>query len=157
MYQHILVPLDGSALSEAALPHAEALAQRLDANLLLVRAPTSPAALAAETTPDMGVMPVELLDEVFDEETNEAKTYLNGVAERLKGGNLRVTWEVVEGEVGRAILDTAHRHQCDLICMATHGRTGIGRLVMGSIAERIVRESHLPVLLIRPPSVHPTK
>ena len=155
MYQHILVPLDGSELSEAVLPHAQALAQRLGARLLLLRAANFPTALAAQTQPDMSLPPPELLDEAVQGEVEEARDYLTQVSQWLKDANTKVAWEVVEGDPSRAIVDTARKEGCDVIAMATHGRSGVPRLLLGSVADRVVRESHLPVLLVRPPVATP--
>jgi nucleotide-binding universal stress UspA family protein len=151
MYQHILVPLDGSTLSEAGLTAAEGLAQALKARLLLVRAVNVPATVMAATGADAGIVAPELLEDAIEGEEDDARDYLKRLADRLKGSGLDVAWEVVEGEPARAIVDTAHKEGCDLIAIATHGRTGILRAVLGSVADRVVRESHLPVLLVRPP------
>ncbi len=150
MYQRILVPLDGSPLSEAALPQAEGLARGVGAPLLLVRAVNVPATVIAATGSDAGMVAPQLLEDALEGEEDEARDYLSQVAERLKAGGLQAAWEVVEGEPARAIIDTAHREGCDLIVLATHGRSGIPRAVLGSVADQVVRESHLPVLLVRP-------
>jgi nucleotide-binding universal stress UspA family protein len=136
MYQRILVALDGSELAEAVLPQAEGLARATGAALLLVRAVNVPATVVAATAGDAGMVSPELLDEA--------------IAQRLQARGLQVSWEVVEGEPSEALIDAARRHHCDLIAIATHGRTGLPRAVLGSVADRVVRESHLPVLLVRP-------
>ena len=156
MYERILVPLDGSELSEAVLPHAQALARKLEARLLLVRATNIPATVMAEADPMGGPMPAELIDEAIQDETEDARDYLTRMAQHLKEAGLDAAWEVVEGEPSRAIIDTAHKNDNDLIAMATHGRSGVPRVVLGSVADRVVRESRLPVLLIRPPVPPPS-
>jgi nucleotide-binding universal stress UspA family protein len=150
MYQRILVALDGSELAEAVLPQAEGLARATGATLLLVRAVNVPATVVAATAGDTGMVSPELLDEAIQGEEEEARTYLTTVAQRLQARGLQVSWEVVEGEPSQALIDAARRHNCDLIAIATHGRTGLPRAVLGSVADRVVRESHLPVLLVRP-------
>jgi nucleotide-binding universal stress UspA family protein len=151
MYGRILVPLDGSELGEAVLPHVEGLADRLRAEVTLIRVANVPATLVAEASPMEGPMPTELINDAIDAEASEAREYLAGVSDRLKQANVQAHWEVVEGEPARAIIDAAHRHDNDLIAMATHGRSGLPHLLLGSVAYRVLRDSHLPVLLVRPP------
>ncbi len=155
MYSHILVPLDGSPLAETALTHAEGLARHLSSRLLLVRVANLPATLIGEVAPMGGPMPPELIEDAINAETDEAKEYLTKTAERLKGDGIETEWEVVEGDPSHAIIETAHTRNCDLIVMGTHGRSGLPRLVLGSVADRILRDSHLPVLFIRPPTPDP--
>jgi nucleotide-binding universal stress UspA family protein len=155
MYSHILVPLDGSELGETALPHVEGLARKLDSRVLLLRVANLPATLIGEVAPMGGPMPPELIDDAIQAETDEAKDYLTRTAQRLKDAGLSVEWEVVEGDASRAIIETAHQRGADLIAMATHGRSGLPRLVLGSVADRVLRDSHLPVLLVRPPVPDP--
>ncbi|HLH23710.1 MAG TPA: universal stress protein [Chloroflexota bacterium] len=151
MYQRILVPLDGSALSEAALPHAQGLAAKLGASLLLLRVANVSATIMAATGPDTGLVAPDLIDEVIDDQEGEGRTYLEHVSERLKAAGCQVSWELVEGSPAHAIIETARKNGCDLIALATHGRSGLVRAVLGSVADAVVRDSHLPVLLIRPP------
>src|SRR5581483_273190 len=97
MYAHILVPLDGSEMSEAALPHAEGLALKLGSRVLLLRVANLPATLIGE--------------DAIQAETDEARDYLTKVAQRFKDAGLQAEWEVVEGDPGRAIIDTAHQRE----------------------------------------------
>jgi nucleotide-binding universal stress UspA family protein len=155
MYAHILVPLDGSDLAEVALAHAEGLARKLGSRLLLVRVDNLPATLMAEVAPMGGPMPPELIEDALQAETDESKDYLSKTAQRLKDDGLPVEWEVVEGDPARAIIDAAHARGADLIAMATHGHSGLRRMVLGSVADSVLRGSHLPVLLVRPPVPNP--
>jgi nucleotide-binding universal stress UspA family protein len=155
MYAHILVPLDGSPLAEAALTHAEGLARKLGSRLLLVRVDSLPATLIGEVAPMGGPMPPELIEDAIEAETEESKEYLGKTAQRLKDDGLPVEWEVVEGDPAHSIIETAHQRGADLIAMATHGHSGLRRLVLGSVADSVVRGSHLPVLLVRPPVPDP--
>jgi nucleotide-binding universal stress UspA family protein len=152
MYRHILVPLDGSELSEAVLPHAQTLAQKLGATLLLLRVANVSATIMAATGPDTGMVAPDLIEEVIEDQEEDAKGYLERVSQRLKDAGCQVSWEVVEGSPASAIVETARKNNCDLIALATHGRSGLVRAVLGSVADAVVRESHLPVLLIRPPT-----
>ena len=150
MYQRILVALDGSRLSEAALPQAEGLAQALKAELRLVRAVVPATAALAAGQPMDGPVPVDLIEEAAESETVDAHSYLAAQEQRLRDGGLSVTAEVVEADPAEAIVGRAREHNSDLIVMATHGRSGLSRLVLGSVAGEVVRNSHLPVLLVRP-------
>jgi nucleotide-binding universal stress UspA family protein len=150
MYQHILVPLDGSALSEVALIHAQPLAQKLGATLLLLRVANVSATIMAATGPDTGLVAPDLIDEVIDDQEEDGRAYLERLSQQLKGAGCDVSWQLVEGSPAQAIIETARKNNCDLIAMATHGRSGLERAVLGSVADAVVRDSHLPVLLIRP-------
>ncbi len=150
MYEHILVPLDGSALSEVALTHAEALEPKLGATLLLLRVANVSATIMAATGPDTGMVAPDLIDEVIEDQEEDARGYLERVTQRVKDAGCEVSWQLVEGSPAQAIIETAKKNNCDLIAMATHGRSGLQRAVLGSVADAVVRDSHLPVLLIRP-------
>ncbi len=140
MFKTILVPLDGSPLAETALPHAIAMAKTFGARLRLLRA------AEADTLP--GVDPTEAQVTVV----GEAESYLRNVIERLAAnGFRRVDTSVWYGSPVTAILEAARLREADLIVMTTHGRSGLGRLVMGSVAEAVVRGTTTPILLIRAP------
>lgn len=145
MYKKILVPLDGSKLAEVALPHAIAQAKLSGGTLVLLRAisPITAAALAE------GAAYIDW-DRVRADLEADARSYLEGVRERLAAEGLDVQVECREGEPADVIIDAEERHGVDLVVMATHGRSGLGRWVLGSVADRIVRAAKAPVLLIRP-------
>jgi nucleotide-binding universal stress UspA family protein len=135
----ILVPLDGSALAESAIPKAMDLA-RGGSTLMLLRA------AEAHTLP--GVDPTEAQVEVV----REAEEYLANVAARLKEqGADSVETSVWYGPAASAIVDAARLRKADLIVMSTHGRSGLGRLILGSVAESVLRGTTAPILLLRVP------
>jgi nucleotide-binding universal stress UspA family protein len=135
----ILVPLDGSALAEAALPTAiELLADGPVATLRLLRA------VEASTLP--GGDPIEAQVRVM----REAEDYLGSMATRLTGSGVKgVKTSVWYGPPAPAIVEAARVSAVDIIVMSTHGRSGLGRLVLGSVAESVLRSTHTPILLIR--------
>lgn len=136
----ILLPLDGSPLAEQALPYAASLAQRSGARILLVRATQAHTLLdvdAAEA--QLGVL-------------SRAEHDLEVVAARLRAEHLEVGVHVYYDSPASSILDAARRHRAELIVMSTHGRSGLGRMVYGSVADDILRHAEIPVLLI-PPTV----
>ncbi|MBI4507043.1 MAG: universal stress protein [Chloroflexi bacterium] len=142
--QRILVPLDGSAFAEVALPHAVALAKQTGASLTLlsVLAPLPPAVLPQGTYLDWPKMQRDL--------HAETRSYLDGVRQRVAAEGLVVGVDLREGDAAGAIVDTAQALRADVIVMATHGRSGLGRWTLGSVADRVVRSARMPVLLIRP-------
>ncbi len=136
--EKILVPLDGSALAEAALPKAAELAESSGSKLLLIRA------AEAHTLP--GVDPTEAQIKVVQ----EAEDYLAQVGDRLGALGVKdVETSVWYGPAAYAIVEAARLNKADLIAMTTHGRSGLGRLILGSVAEMVLRGTTIPILLIR--------
>jgi nucleotide-binding universal stress UspA family protein len=135
----VLVPLDGSALAESALPTAiDLLGGEPTATLQLLRAAEAPTMLGSD--------PIESQVRVV----REAEDYLEAVAARLKGGGVKgVKTSVWYGPPAPAIVEAARVGKVDMIVMSTHGRTGLGRLVLGSVAESVLRGTHKPILLVR--------
>ena len=137
--QRIVVPLDGSALAEAAVPKAIEIASATPgANITLVR--------AAEATVFPGRDPIAAQIAVIE----EAETYLERVEARLPHDNIPMKRSVWYGPAAMAIVEAAEAAHADLIVMSTHGRSGLNRLVLGSVAESVVRATHVPILLLRP-------
>ena len=140
---HILIPLDGSTAAEAALPKALALAKLSGAQItLLLIVPR------IDTIIPTGAEPI-YVDEQMNAEKARALQYLKRVCEQIGPQAFRVTVAVETGNVAGAILDYAATHAVDLIAMTTHGRSGLQRWVLGSVAEKIVHAADLPVLLVR--------
>ena len=150
----ILVALDGSALSESILPVVARLAGPFDLRIELLHAiePLQPTALA-EVAIHLG--------EILRLRKAEAERYLGKVAEALEAKGLRARAAIRHGHAAEVIPEYARSEGIDLIAMSTHGRTGLGRLFMGSVAERVLRTAPVPVLLWRatesgPPGPSPT-
>lgn len=149
MYARILVPLDGSELAEVALPHAISLAKQSGAEVILLRV-LEPLAPGAAMGQESIYIEPEFWRRLQQEYLDEARAYLDRVAARLSADGLSARTEIRRGSPAEMIIDTARELHADAIVMATHGRSGIGRWMLGSVADRVVRASHLPVLLIRP-------
>jgi nucleotide-binding universal stress UspA family protein len=133
----ILVPLDGSMLAEAALSTACEFAARDGATISLLRA-----AGGSTLTSDPIVAQVTAI--------REAEEYLAAVAKRLADkGATRVETHVWYGPAAVAIVEAAAVQKVDLIVMSTHGRSGLGRLVVGSVAESVLRGTTTPILIVR--------
>jgi len=136
MFERILIPLDGSALAESVLIHARRLLSPNDGELLLLQVVTLP----PSTEADAGE-PLDLL-------WARATEYLQNVSGRLSSEGFRVRSRVVEGFPANQILSVAKRDKATLIAMSTHGRTGLSRWVFGSVTEKVLRASPIPVLAI---------
>ncbi len=138
--KQILVPLDGSELAKRALMPAQHLAQAFDAELLLVRV----------QEPSYAQGGLEMSMAAFDEALGRmVQGYLAEQTQQLKSHGVRARWETHFGMAAEGILDVAQKCAVNLIVMSTHGRSGIGRWIMGSVADRVLRASRIPVLLIR--------
>jgi nucleotide-binding universal stress UspA family protein len=138
----ILVPLDGSPLAEQALHHAAGLARLLDAEILLVQA-LSPL-LHPRYRNDKVILSCADFVEVED-----AWRFLLRVADRLRSDGRRVSIRVLVGSTSVAIADAARTEGIDLIVMTTHGRGGLSRFLIGSVADGVLQRTRVPVLLIR--------
>jgi nucleotide-binding universal stress UspA family protein len=138
MYHTILVPLDGSAFSERALPMATTLARALRAQVILVR--------AASAAVFPGTDPTEAQVQAVE----EAQAYLSALAAGLSEHDLNIEVAVPYGDAAESILLEIGLRSADLVVMCTHGRSGLGRWIYGSVAEQVLAHSPAPVLLVRP-------
>ena len=145
MYRKILVPLDGSPLAEGILPQVSEMARVHGAMIFLLRVGF------ALVFP--GVDPAEAqMGSIV-----EAEGYIEGVRKRLQAEGIPAEASVRYGFPAEEILTHACRNGVDLIAMATHGRTGPARWVLGSVAEQVLRHADVPVLLFRVPRAVRTK
>lgn len=156
MFERILVPLDGSELSESILPHATELARRLNAVMVVLQVTPDVAQMLQNMAAGggMGVgsalMTTELLQEAVDGEADAAKRYLAGLNQRLIGEHVNSQAVHLLGATGTAIIDYCHREDISMIAMSTHGRSGLKRTLFGSVADDVMRNSHIPVMVLRP-------
>jgi nucleotide-binding universal stress UspA family protein len=144
MYKKILVPLDGSKTAEGVLPHAKALAYSEGAEIVLLNVASNPAQSFAFEDPSIAGVTVQ-------EQEDKAGKYMNAVCDQLKAGGFKVTCMVREGGAANMILKVSEDLGVDVIAMSTHGRTGAAHWLIGSVAERVVRHSKVPVMMIRVP------
>ena len=144
----VLVPLDGSPLAESILDQAVAFA-RLTGSELLLLSVVQPIPVLL---PPFVWQPEKLLESPEHREL-EARRYLGRLTRTLRGQGLTVESRVRRGaRVGREILQAAGEEQCDMIAMATHGASGLDRIMLGSVADKVVRHADMPVLVLRPSS-----
>jgi len=141
--RRILVPLDGSTTAEQVLPPATLIAKAVSAEIVLLR--VSVVYLLGSLVGEW-IQPLEGDLATADQ---HAKSYLDRVAGRLAGQGIEVSTTVQIGAVAESIVQYAETQQMDLIAMCTHGRTGVGRWTLGSVADRVLRAGSIPVLLVR--------
>ena len=145
----LLVPLDGSAFAEAALPHATELARAFGGSILLLYVVVPPYVPYTEM-PAAPAGAAEVANMIVEEALEKAERYLADVSERLRRDGLPVQTAVCKGSPADTILRQALVVNARLIVMATHGRSGLRRLLLGSVAHEVVHRALLPVLLVRP-------
>jgi nucleotide-binding universal stress UspA family protein len=150
-FRRILVPLDGSTLGEAILEHALQLA-RLDPESEVVLLDVVQPIDSEVWVPEAAAAAPRATDDVTALQEERARHYLDGVARRVEAAGVGVRTRVkVAFQVASAILDAARHEKADLVALATHGRSGLVRMALGSVADKVVRGSDTPVLLLRPP------
>lgn len=149
-FHHILVPLDGSAEAEKAIPYAIDLADKYSSQVLLYRAAVVAPQWGGLGYPvagtAVGVTPHLELQEYEQKAVDE---YLHDVSRRYAHASVAVQVEQEIGDPAHLIIEKARALACGMIVMSSHGRDGIGRWLMGSIAEKVARHSPCPVLLVR--------
>jgi nucleotide-binding universal stress UspA family protein len=144
--ENIIVPLDESPLSEEALPHAVYLARTMGLRIILLR--VTPA--AGDYYRNMEYVPGNFEDfaQFID---GQAMEYLHKLGRKLRDEGLSLVEErLLHGHPAAAIVDLARETPHSLVAMTTHGRSGVGRWLLGSVADRVVRHSVGPVLMVRP-------
>ena len=153
MYKKIMVPLDGSKLAECVFPHVESLVKGGQvAELVFVRIvePYSFSLMSGEEVPkpdDIGL---------FDVETKAAaEKYVQTVADRAESNGVTVWGEVPIGRPSVKLAEYANTGGFDLVVIATHGRSGVSRWVLGSVADRLLRAVCVPILMVRAPGCVP--
>jgi nucleotide-binding universal stress UspA family protein len=144
MYQKILVPLDGSERAAKILPHVENLAAIHTSQIVLIR-------VVHTIILDDGYKNIQYQESMAATQKvfQEAENYLEGVAVKLKKKGLSVQHLIQTGPVVKTILDIALKENVDLIAMASHGRSGLGRVFYGSVAAGIIQHIDRPLLIIR--------
>ena len=149
MYLHILVPLDGSELAECVLPHVKSMAGLLKGRkkISLVRV-VKPLHLYEGVESSL---PPEERQRLEKDSSQIAKDYLEQITAKLNLRQVTVETVVLFGQITEQMVDFVEKNGVDLIIIATHGRSGISRWFAGSIADRLIRSSHVPVLVVRPP------
>lgn len=148
MYKKVMVPLDGSLLAECVLPHVEAIANGCPVNELILLRIVEP-----ERIYPIADSPIDpnLAAARESEGKKMAENYLGGIADRLDTPGLTITVKALVGRVADSLIDYCIEDGVNLIIIATHGRSGVTRWVRGSVADKILRSSTIPVMMIRAP------
>lgn len=154
-YQRILVALDGSELAGALIPHAQEIASRTGAEVVLLRVVDSVTRVITMTTPAGYPMPGDLTVEIAEDTVRvqraSATEQLEAIAGRLReAGISSVRALIAEGEPGLEIVAAAEELDCDLVLLATHGRGGLGRALLGSVTDHVTRHLSSAAALIVP-------
>ena len=148
MYQKVLIPLDGSELAECALPEVKKLAgggligEAILLNVFEIDFMGIP-------TTQTGIIDINVLRNAH---LDKSRRYLEKIQSELISEGFKVKMESLEGTPAQTIVDYAEANDVDLIVIVTHGYTGMKKLMFGSVALRVLHDSHVPVLLIRPES-----
>jgi nucleotide-binding universal stress UspA family protein len=140
MYERILLTLDSSRLAEKAIPHAAALAKAFQARLCLLS--------VVPVIPDVGAGGPAMAV-AWEAQVDNMEEYLAGVQQALRLQDVDAEVELRRGNVTEEVLLFSHKFDADLVVMSTHGRSGLGRWVYGSVADRVLRHAEMPVLLVR--------
>jgi nucleotide-binding universal stress UspA family protein len=142
MYSRALIPLDGSPESEAILPFVLDIAGPLDLEVVLLR-------VLEPMVPEVTEASRHVVVEDVEARQADAREYLSPLAAGLRGRGIRTRTEVRRGVPAEEIAAAARAVGADVIAMTTHGRSGLGRLLFGSVAEAVLRGADVPVLLMR--------
>ena len=148
MYQHIMVPLDGSELAECVLPHVEAITAGSSVSRVTLVQVVTPLKLIGGV--ESHISPEER-HRLEQDSIELCARYLEEKAQLLREEGIMVESAVLFGSVTDQLVDYTINHEVDLIIIATHGRSGVSRLFLGSVADRILRASPVPVLVVHAP------
>jgi nucleotide-binding universal stress UspA family protein len=149
MYEKILVTLDGSKLAEVALPYAEELTSRLKTETIILQ-------VVPRAYHMYGFYAqVPYTEEEMEPIKARAQSYLGRVSNKLKGKGIATRSEVRIGAAADEIIKLAEENSVDMVTISTHGRSGISRLTLGSVADKVVRGTKKPVALIRAKGTRP--
>lgn len=148
MYKKIMVPLDGSKLAECVLPHVETVVRGANnPDLVFVQA-VEPIAIPYGREVSE-VTSIDKLKALEGHHRVDAEKYLNEIGARFENSGAKIRLEVINGKAAEALADYANKNKVDLVILASHGRSGMGRLVWGSVADRLLHSINAPVLIVR--------
>ena len=149
MYEKVLVPLDGSELSECVFPHVKTFIEGCQLGYVVFVRVVEPATIISG--PGAYVISPEILEETESSQKSTAKDYLDQVIKHFQHEETALHSEVLVGRAAESLADYTKENDIDLIIIATHGRSGVTRWVRGSVADKVLRFSTVPVLMVRAP------
>jgi nucleotide-binding universal stress UspA family protein len=144
MFEHLLIPLDGSSLAECVLPHGLAIAQTLGARATVLQ-------VVEQVEPDGRTRAIDPLEWHYSEA--EAGAYLQGVVERIGLAGVSATPVLLQGDPAERVIDHAQAEHVDLILLSSHGRSGLSGWNVSSVVQKILARAHVSILLV--PAYHP--
>jgi nucleotide-binding universal stress UspA family protein len=150
MYKHILVPVDGSELSNHVFPHLETMLDGCEKTKVTLYRVDEPVRMAFGTEAVTPVA-VQQLQAMQDWQKEDSKKYLADALKQLKKKGIIANAVQAEGLPADMIIDFVKKNNIDLVIMSTHGRSGISRAVFGSVAEKVLRGVCSPIMMIRSP------
>ena len=156
MYKKIVVPLDGSKLAECALPYAEEIAKGCNTEEVFLVSVTERVKGYRSLDDPSQRMGQRLIPEALGKKEKQAQRYLDRIAKAMEAKGIKVSTEVLLWKPAEAIIGYAKQSRCDLIVMASHGRSGPSRWAYGSVADKVLRSSQIPVLIVRAPGCLPS-
>ena len=155
MYKKILVPLDGSKLAECALPYAEEIAKGCGTEEVILVSVTERVQGYRLFDDPRQLQGQRLILEAVGKKQEQAQRYLGRIAKEMEAKGIKVSTEVLLGDPAEEIVIYAKHPGCDIIVMSSHGRSGVSRWAHGSVADKVLRGSPVPVLMIRAPGCIP--
>ena len=157
MFKRILVPLDGSRFASRSLKYAVEIAQKFNAEIILIQVEKPATAIAASDGPQPDIqspaaakIAMQIALDEDNRKLSKAKRYLSRKAREIKAKKIVCSYQANIGNPAESIILYSKRKKIDLIIMTSHGKSGLVRAVMGSVADEVVRKSGKPVLVIRP-------
>lgn len=151
MFKRIVVPLDGSNRAERAIPIAARIAHASGGTIIFVQVVTMPFEIGSQVIPLSGFS-----SSTMEEDLDSATNYLAAIARSGELDGIGVKMKVLTGGAAQTILDVVREEQADLVVMCSHGDTGFKRLMLGSVAQKVARQSTVPVLILRQDGTVPT-
>jgi len=151
MFNKILACMDGSELAEQILPYVKAQAKSFESTVVLLHV-TAERIVTMPGLPGAPGSPIQTRSMLkgMEQEMFRADEYLDKLVPSFEELGIPTKYEVLEGPVGETIVRYAKDNEIDLIALASHGRSGIDRAIMGSVADYVLRKAGLPILIIRP-------
>ena len=154
MYKKIMVPMDGSELAECVLAHVQTMAEARGVQTVVFVRVVEPFSLTP-VRGETGWFTEEEMEQVDTKSKATAESYLDKLVSGIDYGKVSVQKEILVGKAAESLAEYTKKNDIDLIIVATHGRSGVSRWVWGSVADRLLRSAHVPVLMVRSPGCEP--
>ena len=148
MYEKVLVPLDGSELSECVFPYLKVFIEGCQVGYVLFVRVVEPSIISS---PGDYAFSTEILEGMESARKSAAKDYLDQVIKGFQHEGTALHSEILFGRAAESLADYTKENDIDLVVIATHGRSGVTRWVRGSVADKVLRSSNVPVLMVRAP------